>query len=151
MALTGDTGNGATLSFAASMGFGTSNTTSMELISITPGAETVGSIDVSTLGTSDCMESIPSDLRDVGELSGTFKWLTSNAATQAGFPDLPAAAGTVTVTWPARSGTTAATYVGTGFITSWKPPSLQNGELQVGEFSVKFDGETGPTWTDEAA
>lgn len=147
MALTGDTGNGATLQFAASMGFGTS-TTQFEVISITPGSETVGVVDVSTLGTTDAMESIPSDLRDVAEASASFKWLTTTAATTAAFPDLPAAAGSITVTWPTRSGETqAATYVGTGFITSFTPPAFSNGELQVGEISWKYDGDTGPTYT----
>ncbi len=142
MALTGDTGNGATLVFAAGMGFGTA-TTSLSVISITQGEETVGTVDVSTLATTDCMESIPSDLREVGESSASFKWITTaNAAT------LPGAAGTVTITWPIRSNeTTAASYTGTGFITGWTPPSFQNGELQTGEIKWKWDGDTGPTYT----
>lgn len=147
MALTGDTGNGALLEFAADMGFGT-NTTSMDVIEITPGEETVGVIDVSTLATTDAMESIPSDLREIGEASATFKFLTETG-TLAVVPSLPAAAGTITLTFPLRSGETqAATYVGTGFITGFTPPSLANGELQVGEIKWKFDGDTGPTYTE---
>lgn len=148
MALTGDTGNGATLTFAASMGFGTA-TTSLTVISITPGEETVGTVDVSTLATTDAMESIPSDLREIGEASATVKFLTQTASTVAGFPGLPAAAGSITLTFPTRSGeTTAATYVGTGFITGFTPPSLQNGELQAAEIKWKYDGDTGPTFTE---
>lgn len=142
MALTGDTGNGATLVFAGNMGFGTA-TTSLSMISITQGEESVGVVDVSTLATTDAMESIPSDLRDIAESSGSFKWITTTAA-----PDLPAAAGTITITWPTRTGETqAATYAGTGFITGFTPPSFVNGELQTGEIKWKWDGDTGPTYT----
>ena len=148
MALTGDTGNGATITFAADMGFGTA-TTSLTVIDITPGQETVGVVDVSTLATTDAMESIPSDLREIAETSATVKWLAQTDATVAGAPDLPAAAGTITLTWPARTGeTTAASYVGTGFITGFTPPSFVNGELQTGEISWKYDGDTGPTYTE---
>jgi hypothetical protein len=142
MALTGDTGNGATLVFSGGMGFGTA-TTAFEVISISPGEESVAVIDTSTLATTDAMESIPSDLREIAETSATFKFITTAAA-----PDLPAAAGTITLTFPIRSGETqAATYIGTGYFTGWTPPNLANGELQTGELKVKFDGDTGPTFT----
>lgn len=142
MALTGDTGNGATLVFAANMGFGTA-TTALAYIDISPGEETVEPVDVSTLATTDAMESIPSDLRDVSESSASFKWITTTAALT-----LPGAAGTVTLTWPSRSGETqAATYIGTGYITGWTPPKFANGELQAGEIKWKWDGDTGPTYT----
>lgn len=150
MALTGDTGNGATITFAANMGFGT-NTVSLDVMTITPGEETVGVVDVSTLATTDAMESIPSDLREIGEATVTFKWLTQKTTTYGNAPDLPAAAGTITITWPTRSGeTTAATYAGTGFLTGFTPPSLENGSLQTGSLKFKWDGDTGPTWTDAA-
>lgn len=142
MALTGDTGNGATLSFAGNMGFGTA-TTSVEAISISQGEESVGVIDVSTLATTDAMESIPSDLREIAESSVNYKFITTVDAV-----DLPAAAGTITITYPIRSGeTAAATYIGTGFITGFSPPSLANGELQAGELKWKWDGDTGPAFT----
>lgn len=147
MALTGDTGNGATLAFAANMGFGT-QTTAVQVIEITQGEQSVGVVDVSTLATTDCMESIPSDLREVAESSVRFKWLTSAATSVAQNVSLPGGAGTITLTYPTRSGETqAATYVGTGFITGLTPPSLANGELQTGELKFKYDGDTGPTYT----
>ena len=150
MALTGDTGNGTTLTFAANMGFGTA-TASMTCTTINQGEQTTGVVDVSTLATTDCMESIPSDLREVGESSATFKWLTTTAATVACQPSLPGAAGSITLTYPSRTGeTTAATYIGTGFITGLTPPSLANGELQMGEIKWKYDGETGPTFAGSA-
>lgn len=147
MALTGDTGNGATLTFAGNMGFGT-QTTSVQAITIAQGKQSVAVVDVSTLATTDCMESIPSDLRAVEESTVTFKWLTSAATSVAQNVNLPGGAGTITLTYPARSGeTTAATYTGTGFITGLTPPTLQNGELQTGELTFKYDGDTGPTYT----
>jgi hypothetical protein len=147
MPIAGDTGNGATLTFAANMGFG-STTTSLTCTTITPGDETVDVIDASTLATTDCMESIPSDLRAVAEASATFKFLTSHGTGVAQYSVLPAAAGTVTLTFPTRTGeTTAASYAGTAFITKIKLPTLANGQLQEGEISWKYDGDTGPTYT----
>lgn len=147
MALTGDTGNGATLTFAANMGFGTA-TTSLVCTTITPGEQTVGVVDVSTLATSGQMESIPSDLAELAESTATFKWLTSTASTVAMMPALPAAAGSITLTFPMRTGETqAATYIGTGFITSLTPPSFANGQLQEGTLKWKYDGDTGPSYT----
>lgn len=149
MALTGDTGNGATLLFAAGMGFGTSTTSMANAIDISIGAITVGTIEVSTLTTTDHKEFIPSDLRDSEENTVTYKWLTTHAATVANDASLPGAAGSITLTLPTRTGeTTAAQIQGTGFITSFKPPTLANGELQVGEIKWKWDGDTGPTYTD---
>jgi hypothetical protein len=142
MALTGDTGNGATLTLAIFNGT-TALTAALDVISITPGAITVAPIDVSTLATSTVMEHIPGDLASVGESSATYKWLTS-----ATVPTLPSAAGTCTLTFPLRSGeTTAATMTGTGFITSVQAPAMENGTLQVGQISWQWDGETGPSFT----
>lgn len=147
MALTGDTGNGATLTFAANMGFG-SATTSLTAITITQGEQSVGAVDVSTLATSGQMESIPSDLSELGECSATFKWLTTAGPNVAMNASLPAAAGSIVLTYPARTGeTTAANITGTGFLTGFTPPSFANGELQVGEIKWKYDGDSGPTYT----
>jgi hypothetical protein len=145
MALTGDTGNGATLTLALYNGT-TAITAALDVITVSPGALAVAAIDVSTLATSGTMEMIPSDLASVGESSATFKWLTSGTK-----PTLPSAAGTITLTFPTRTGeTTAATMTGTGFITQFQAPSLANGELQVGNVSWQWDGETGPSFTASA-
>lgn len=145
MALTGDTGNGATLTLALYNGT-TSITTALSVISITPGEITTESVDVTTLGTTDYMENIPSDLRSVAPFSATYKFITTTAFA------LPAIAGsmvgTCTLTWPTRTGeTAAATFAGTGYVTSNKLPDMANGELQVGEISWQYDGDTGPTYT----
>jgi hypothetical protein len=148
MAISGDTGNGATLTFAANMGFGTATTSLSMAIDITQGEQTVGVIDTSTLSTAGSMESIPSDLAEFAESSANFKWLTSAASTVAMNAVLPASAGTVLLTYPIRTGeTTAATYSGTGYITGHTPPSLANGQLQTGSVKWKYDGDTEPTYT----
>lgn len=134
MALTGDTGNGATLTLPGSY--------SVAPISIEIGAETLESIDISTLATTTFMEKIPSDLKEVGEVTVTYKWVSTTAAPTLG------TVGTCTITLPAWAAlTNAPTYSGTGYMTSWKPPSLQNGELMTGELKFVFDGDTGPAYT----
>lgn len=147
MALTGDTGNGTTVTLAANMGFGTA-TTALTPIDITQGEQTIGVVNVSTLATSGVEENIPSDLAMFAESSANFKWLTSAASTVAMNASLPASAGTVLLTYPLRTGeTTAATYSGTAFVTGHTPPSMANGQLQVGNLKWKYDGDTGPTYT----
>jgi len=142
MALTGDTGNGATLTLALFNGT-TALTASLSVISITPGAMTVSPVDVSVLATTGYMESIPGDLASIAESTATYKWLTSAVT-----PTLPSAAGTCTLTFPLRSGeTTAATMTGTGYLTSVQAPAMENGTLQVGTVGWQWDGETGPSFT----
>lgn len=142
MALTGDSGNGATLTLALFNGT-SAITASLDPITITPGEITLGSIDSSTLATSGFMEKIPSDLADIGESSADFKWITTGAK-----PTVPSAAGTCTITWPLRSGeTAAATMTGTGFITGLQSPTFANGQLQVGTIKWQWDGDTGPSMT----
>jgi hypothetical protein len=142
MAVTGDTGNGATLTLALFDGT-TAITTALDVISITPAAITVGKIDASTLGTSGHREYFPDDLSDSGENTATFKYIAEGTK-----PTLPSAAGTCTITMPLKApSTTAGTITGTGFITSFTPPSLENGALQVGTISWAWDGDTGPTIT----
>ena len=150
MALTGDTGNGATLTFAANMGFGTA-TTSMHCITINQGAHSVAPVDVSTLASVAKKEFIPGDLCDVAESSATFKWLTTTQATIANYCTLPAGAGAVVLTSPLRTGeTTAATFTGTAFNTEFTPPAFANGELQTGSVKWKYDGDTDPGFTGSA-
>ena len=148
MALTGDTGNGATLTFAANMGFGSTTTSMSMAIDITPGEQSIGIVDVSTLATSGVMETIPSDLAEFAESSARVKWLTSAASTVAMNASLPASAGSVVLTYPLRTGeTTAANFTGTAFVVGHTLPSFANGQLQTGEVKWKYDGDTGPTYT----
>ena len=145
MAISGDTGNGATLTLALFDGT-TAITAALDPISITLAPITAEVIDASTLATSGHREYIPGDLSDSGENTATFKWSTSATP-----PTLPSPAGTCTVTLPARTGeTTPATVTGSGVITSFTPPSLENGVLQVGTIAWRWDGDTGPSVTKSA-
>jgi hypothetical protein len=142
MPLTGDTGNGATLTLALFNGTA-AITASLDVIDITPGDFTVPPVNVSTLGTTQFEEHIPGDLAAIGESSATYKFLTS-----ANLPTLPSAAGTCAITFPLRAGeSTAAVITGTGFLTRVQLPSFANNELQVGEVSWQWDGDIGPTFT----
>ena len=132
MAITGDTGNGATVTFATPTFSG-----SIDPISITQGAFQSGAIDASTLATEGIAEMIPNDLATVGPSSCTFKWIAGSTA-----PDFPSEAGTITVTYPEDIGTALS---GTGFITSFTPPTLENGVLMAGTIEWQYDGDTGPT------
>ena len=151
MANTGDTGNGATLQFAANMGFGTA-TSAMTATVITQGAQTIGTVDVSTLATTGFMQYIPSDLADAAECTATFKWLTTVNTAVSMNCVIPGSAGTVVLTYPVRSeSTNVANITGTGFITSFTPPQFANGELQMGQISWKYDGDTDPAYTGVSA
>ena len=134
MALSGDTGNGATLTLPSGY--------SVALIDITPGKKTLAMIDSSTLATTGTRERIPGDLNDVASFTARFKWVPTVAEPTLG------TVGTCTITLPLYGAlTNAATYSGTGCITGWMPPKLANGELMAGEVTVDFDGDTGPTYT----
>lgn len=132
MAITGNTGNGATVTFSTP-----TFSASIDPISITQGAVQLAAIDTSTLSTEGIAEMIPSDLATVGTSSATFKWVAGS-----GMPTFPSEAGTITVTYPEDIGTALA---GTAFITSYTPPTLENGVLMVGTIEWQYDGETGPT------
>jgi hypothetical protein len=142
----GDTGNGATLTLALFDGT-TAITAALDVINITPSAITAAKVDASTLATTGHRESIPGDLADSGDNTATFKWMTG-----ADQPQLPSAAGTCTITFPLRSGeTTPAAHTGSGFLTSFTPPALENGVLQVGTLAWQWDGDTGPSFTKSAS
>ena len=148
MAVSGDTGNGATLTFAANMGFGTT-TTAMLCTHIEPGGFSRGGVEASDLGTVGIEESIPTDLAKPKTGKAKYKFLTKPTTAQASIVDPTAAGvGSIVITWPIRTGeTTAANYTGTGFITDHSLPTFENGMLQEGEIEWQYDGDTGPTVT----
>lgn len=148
MALAGDTGNGATLTFAANMGFGTVST-ELACTSIVAGGFQRGGVDVSDLTTSTIEQAIPTDLAKPKAGKAKYKFLTKPATSFASIvAPTSAAAGSVVITWPLRTGeTTAANYTGTAFITDFTLPTLENGVLQEGEIEIQYDGDTGPSFT----
>ena len=151
MAITGDTGNQVTMTFAANMGFGTATTQLTMAQQITQGEHTVPAVDVTTLLSTPTMQSMPGDLRSIGESSAGFKFLTTVSTAVSMFAVIPALAGSVVITYPLRTGeTTSATFTGTAFLTGFTPPTFANGELQVGEIKWQYDGDTGPTFVGSA-
>ena len=128
-----DTGHGATLTL--------STTTVNGLVrSINVGAETLGKVNRSALATTGFHEYIPADLAEPPEVTMTFVFDSEVALPGKGTVE------TATITYP-NAGTTAATYAGTGFITSVKPTDLNTDQLQEIELTFAFDGLTGPTYT----
>jgi len=132
-----DTGHGATLTLSG-------NTNSYQIVSITPGGQTVESIDVTHLGSTTSKEYIPGDVLETPE--GTVTVLFNVGV------DLPAPATThtITVTFPLgpdQTTTVKATFAGTGFITMRTYPELVTDTVQQAEIGWKMDGGTGPTFT----
>ena len=136
MALIGDTGNGATVTFATS-------SLTLAILSIQIGEQTIDMLDVSTLATTSDQEMIASDLKKTPEVTLNVLFVASATA-----PVVGAAAETMTVTLPLFTGTTtAANLAGTAQFTSFKLPDLKNGEIMASQVKWKYNGDTGPTYT----
>lgn len=132
-----DTGNGTTMTFGTS-GY------SLAFTEIDAGEATREPIEDTKLSTTGNMEFIPGDLEDSGEISGVYQWDQSYGT----FPATTSAPETITITYPLKSGeSTNATLAGSGMVTRIKRPVSRNGELMMGEITVKWDGKTGPTFT----
>ena len=127
-------GTGATVTFG---------TTSYpaDPISISISGEKVPIVDVSTLGSTTFKEHEFGDLKETPELEMEVLF----------DPDEPPPVGTtetVTVTFPVPSGgSTGATYAGTGAIIGFDIEIPLEDKI-VATVVVKFDGGTGPTFTD---
>lgn len=136
MALIGDTGNGATCTFATS-------SLTLAITKIQIGEQTIDMLDVSTLATTSDQEMIASDLKKAQEVTVTCLYVGS-----ATLPVVGATAEAMTVTMPLFTGTTtAANLAGTAQFTSSKLPDMENGVLMQYQFKWKYNGDTGPTYT----
>lgn len=136
MTLLGDTGNGATATFGTS-------SLSLAITKIQIGEISIDMLGVSTLATTDYMEEVASDLKKAPEVTIDFVFSTSANA-----PAVGGAAETMTITFPQRTGeTAAATLVGTAQFVGLKLPDLENGKIQTGQVKWKYNGDTGPTYT----
>jgi len=133
-----DTGHGASITFGSSA-------YSFNWTAINIGEKTREPIDITVLATSTNYLKMVGDLQDAGSFTVDFQFDTR--ATSA--PANSTATETVTITFPlAPSGqSAAATYAGTGMISSVKFPDLQTGQVQMGQMTVTWSGATGPTWT----
>lgn len=131
-----DTGNGASLTLASG-GF----TTAMDIVSISPGSESVESLDVTTLASTGYKEYIPGDLKESPEISAEVLFDATLGLPEAGTTHL------VTVTWPKIGGTaaTAATLVGKGFVMSTEYPELVSDTVQRSNITIKLSDSVGTT------
>lgn len=102
----------------------------------------VESLDDTALDSTDYMEACPDDLASLEPLDISVAWDFRDPIPPVG--DL----GTITLTMPIQTGqATAATIVGSGFITSATFPDLAVGQIMDGTMQIKFDGKTGPAFT----
>lgn len=131
--------HGTTIAFATS-GF-TASVTRINGTSMSRGA--VEDTDLSTTGQ---MTFIPADLVDAGEFGLEFHWDQSFST----FPPISAAAETVTISFPLKSGeSTKATLAGSGFVTAAKGGDAIAGQTDTakGTMTVKWDGKTDAAYT----
>lgn len=137
MAISGDTGQGTTLTFGTS-------SLSLLITQITVGEETINMLDASTLATTDFQTLVRSDLRVPPEISFTAVYVqTATLQTVGGAPE------TGTLTYPLLGSGTAASFAGTGVFTGRTLPSAQIGQLMMVQGKFKFDGDTGPAYSKE--
>ena len=129
-----DTGNAATFTLS---GF------TVDIVSIAAGTRTLGTGDRSLLSHTGFMRKFLHDLTDAGSVTIEFE---KDAAD--GSPTIGGAASSGVITYPTQAGeSTPANITGTGWITSYTPPTFRNNELQMGSVTFTYDGETGPTET----
>lgn len=139
-------GNGAVLSFS-------DTTNVLAVTKITAGSWSRARVDCSGLEDEGGRKYLPGTLYDHDELQVEGYWdsledlmlpLDSGSA----YHEFPVAE-TITLTWPLGTGeTTAAKLVGTGFITGITFPEFEDDVIQAGMFTVSWDGNTGPKYTE---
>jgi len=126
-----DTGHGATIAFATS-------SYAFDWTSIDLGSQSKPSVDITNLASSS-REKMAGDLIDAG--SATVAFIFDQAAALPSFTTEEA----ITITLPSGSKSTAATYVGTGFVESVDLPSLETEGLQEGSMTITWAAK--PTFT----
>lgn len=138
-----DTGHGATAVL-------TTSALAFSWTSIDCGEQTIPDVDRTHLATTDFREYVAGDLKEPNEVTMPALWDVQAAATSL---DDIGGGDTLTITWamPPAGGTSAPNLAGSGYIKRIKYPNLQTDTIQDGEVNFKFDGITGPTWTDYVA
>ena len=131
-----DVGTGATIAFATS-------SIAVNMTSLSLGEHTIPIVDTTHLGSTGFRTMMGGDLKTPGEVTCEFIW-----DNEAG-PAVTATAETVTITFPTAvaNTTSAATYIGTGIVSTVVYPTLGIDELQTGSLTVTWNGGTGPTYT----
>lgn len=131
-----DTGQGWTFTL------GTQSIT-LQITKITCGKWSVNVLDVSTLSDTGFMKKIASDLKDAGAVTVDFIWKTVTTA-----PVVGTTPETFTITAALMSGDVgAATLAGTGFVSDITWPTAALNQVNSGQITVTWDGNTGPAYT----
>jgi len=128
----------------ATVSFGTSALTG-KITSIGSTEQSREALDISDLSIAagDPKRFIPADLYDPGSFSVEFLFSSAQA-----LGAIDSAAETITVTFPkATAAGSAATFAGTGFISSRSTPEVGVGEIMKMNVTVQWDGETEPTYS----
>lgn len=139
MANPGDTGGGATITLATS-GFTGSYRRIGSVKKVRP------DVSVSHLAASNELYR-PGDAVENGETPCEFLWNPASTP-----PSITADPETITITYPKRlaASSAAATLAGTGFLKEVEHPEFQLNQACIGKYTIKWDGETPPTYTPEA-
>ena len=138
-------GNGAVLTFSTS-------SVAVAVTKITTGRWSRSRIDCSGLEDEGSRKYLPGTLYDHEEITIEGFWdaeedLPLALDATSAYHEFPTAE-TATITWPLGSGEgTAATLVGSGFITGVTFPEFEDDVLQAGSMTFSWDGETGPKYT----
>lgn len=102
----------------------------------------IDELNNSYLGSTGYEEIQPADLKDPGGFKVTFQYAGSE----------PTVGSVETATLVFYSSTGSRTLTGTGFVTEFVPPKLENNQKQLGELTFRFNGAPGgtgtkPTWS----
>lgn len=136
MAVNGDTGQGWSFTF------GTQSITLL-VTQINCGKWSVGVLGVDLLATTEFMEKLASDLKDAGTFTVDFLWKTQTTA-----PVVGTTPETFTITAAQMTGdTAAATLAGTGFVQDITWPTAALGQVNKGQITCCWNGDTGPAYT----
>ena len=130
-----DTGNGAAITFS---GF------TAGIVSISVGGTSIETVDV-TLLSDTVQQFIANAVKQQKPISVVYSYDSSDADN---FIAIDGVSTSLTVTWPGQGGT-AATLIGTTFITDVTLPEFANGTWQNGTVVFQPDGLTPMAWTTE--
>lgn len=132
-----NTGTGGTIAFTGAV------TLAARWRSLDGLQASVEMLDDTALSTTGYKRSVPDDLADTDPISGEIYFpATVDLLGQKGKQC------TVTITWPVQTGNTiGAKITGTAVITQVGLPRMEAGQRLMCPITLKFDGQTGPTFT----
>jgi len=128
----------------AAVSFGTSGL-SGKILSVSAVQQSREVLDISDLSIAagKAKKSIPADIYDAGSFDVEFLYSAAQA-----LPSIDAVAETVTITFPKATLTgAAATFAGTGFISSRSTSECSVGGVMQMSCTVTWDGETEPAYS----